>query len=170
MNIYLRNTTKKYVLVFDIEFDHQTLIQFSGLLFERIGEDIYQLSRSANSYATKKLSYPFMQYTGIYQKYLDENSITKEDLIQLIEDDFLKDVPRDELLLVSHGLKSDQTILQMNFVNFIFDSITLQKIEGYCTAENARKILKRNSELTLEDLSNECGYYISQPHDAYHDT
>jgi hypothetical protein len=169
MTIYFKNTKQKYVLVFDIEFDHLVLIQFSGLLFERVGEDLYTLSRSVNVYQNKKVSYPFTNYTKLNNHFLEENGVAQKDMVQVIEDDFLADIPKNDLLIISHGLKSDITILSHNFINLKYDATTIEPIAGYCTATNARSILKRNSDLTLEDLANESGYYIGQPHDAYHD-
>lgn len=169
MTLYFKGETHKYILIFDIEFDHQTLIQFAGLLFESAGNGLYNLARSANVYVSQTVSYPFMNYTRITNSFLEENGIPRIDAVQIIEDDFLKDISVNELLVISHGLKSDLTILQHNYVNLLYDDKTLKAIDGYCTALHARKTLARNSELTLEDLSNECGFYISQAHDAYQD-
>ena len=42
-------------------------------------------------------------------------------------------------------------------------------VDGYCTFTNARRILGRQNELTLNDIAMECGYYLHNAHNAYND-
>ena len=42
-------------------------------------------------------------------------------------------------------------------------------IDGYCTFTNARRILGRTNQLTLQDIASECGYYLHNAHNAYSD-
>ncbi|MDD4251498.1 MAG: hypothetical protein PHX27_04885, partial [Candidatus ainarchaeum sp.] len=65
--------------------------------------------------------------------------------VQQVEDDLLKDVDKTELLVVSHGLRNDRKVLLENFINLNYDSITINPIDGYCTFNNARRILGRKN-------------------------
>ena len=118
MIIYAHNIKYPYLLVFDIEFDQTTLVQFCGLLFKRIGDGIYQLARSCNQYvALNKVSYPFQQYTGITKQFLQDNGTRLTDVVQVVLDEFLEDVDKSQMLVISHGLKNDRKILLENKVN-----------------------------------------------------
>ena len=44
-----------------------------------------------------------------------------------------------------------------------------EPIDGYCTFNNAKRILGRVNHLTLADLAEECGYYLHAAHNAYND-
>ena len=48
MIIKAYNENHKYLLFIDLEFSNQELVQFAGLLFNRIEDDTYQLSGSVN--------------------------------------------------------------------------------------------------------------------------
>lgn len=169
MIIYTENTSYPYLLFFDIEFDQQQLVQFAGLLFKRIGDNIYQLCRSCNQYINHKPSYPFTQYTGLTKQFLSENGTRTTDVIQVVLDEFLKDIPKDKMLVISHGLKNDRKTLLENKLNLSYDERTLKDIPGYCTFSNAKTILKRNEHLKLNELATECGFYLDGAHNAYHD-
>ena len=39
-------------------------------------------------------------------------------------------------------------------------------VTGYCTYNNAKRILKREKKLTLEDIANEAGMPLSNKHNA----
>jgi len=169
MIIYTENTSYDYLLFCDIEFDQQILVQFAGLLFYRIGENTFQLARSCNQYVKHKPSYPFTQYTGLTKQFLEDNGTRITDVVQVILDEFLKGIPKDKMLLVSHGLKNDRKIMLENKLNLNYDEITLKDIPGYCTFSNAKTILKRTEHLKLDDLATECGYYLDSAHNAYHD-
>lgn len=162
MIIYLHNENHPYVLAMDIEFDQKQLVQFSGLLFKRIGEGVYQLAGSCTQYVNHKPSYPFMRYTHITKKFLSENGITLDNLILVVMEDFLGGINLEDVLLVSHGLNNDKKILLEN-------GIDLTKCDGYCTFQNAKRILERAKQLKLEDLVAEAGYYLDGAHNAYHD-
>ena len=88
-------------------------------------------------------------------------------MIASIEEDFLRDIPLQEVLVISHGLKNDRLIMLENGLNL--SNVNGQPIDGYCTFENARKILDRKENLTLQDIAEECGYYLHQAHNAYND-
>lgn len=175
MIIKCYNENHPYLLFIDLEFfnnkikdeTNNHLVQFAGLLFKWIDTDTYQLMRSCNEYVTEKVCYPFAEYTSITTNFLTENGVPLKDLILSVEEDFLKDINKEEILVISHGLKNDRLVLIENGLNLNFTNN--KPIDGYCTFENARRILKRKEQLTLTDLCNECGYYIHHAHNAYND-
>ncbi len=175
MIIKCYNENHLYLLFIDLEFfnnktkdeTNNHLVQFAGLLFKWIDTDTYQLMRSCNEYVTEKVCYPFAEYTSITTNFLTENGVPLKDLILSVEEDFLKDINKEDILVISHGLKNDRLVLVENGLNLNFTNN--KPIDGYCTFENARKILKRKEQLTLTDLCNECGYYIHHAHNAYND-
>lgn len=173
MIIKCYNEKHPYLLFLDIEFNNRDLVQFAGLLFVLIDTDgTYQLMRSCNQYITTKVCYPFMDYTNITNDFLTENGITLKDLKLIIFDDFLSDVPLNELEVISHGLKNDRIILQENGINlstYGIEGDKIMPIDGYCTFNNSKRILGRDTRLTAMDLAEESGYYLHQAHNAYND-
>ena len=175
MIIKCYNEHHPYLLFIDLEFfsnkkdgiNHNHLVQFTGLLFQWIDDETYQLMRSCNEYVTDKVCYPFIEYTSITNSFLTENGVPLQDMIMSIEEDFLRDIPLQEVLVISHGLKNDRLIMLENGLNL--SNVDGQPIDGYCTFENARKILDRKENLTLSDIAEECGYYLHHAHNAYND-
>ena len=175
MIIKCYNEHHPYLLFIDLEFfsnkkdgiNYNHLVQFSGLLFQWIDDETYQLMRSCNEYVTDKVCYPFIEYTAITNSFLTENGVPLRDMIMSIEEDFLRDIPLQEVLVISHGLKNDRLIMLENGLNL--SNVDGQPIDGYCTFENARKILDRKENLTLSDIAEECGYYLHHAHNAYND-
>lgn len=171
MIIKCYNESHPYLVFFDIEFNNKDLVQFAGLLFRSIDDETYQLVRSCNQYVTTNVCYPFMEYTNITNTFLNENGIRLNDLITIINDDFLDGVNLADVEFISHGLRNDRLILQENGINFISiaDGDKNVPIDGYCTFNNAKRILKRESHLTAADLAEECGYYLHHAHNAFND-
>lgn len=172
MIIKVYNDSHPYLLFFDIEFNGQSLVQFAALLFCRIDEETYQLMRSCNQYITTKVCYPFVDYTAITNNFLQDNGITIQDLIVLLQDDFLYDIPKSDVEIISHGLKNDRLILRKNGINlsdYISEDGKTRPVDGYCTFNNAKRILGRDYQLTVLDICEECGYYLHNPHNAYND-
>lgn len=173
MIIKVYNENHPYLLFIDLEFFNNKdeysahLVQFAGLLFKWIDDETYQLMRSCNEYVTDKVCYPFAEYTSITNNFLAENGVPLSDMIMSIQEDFLKDVPLDELLIISHGLKNDRLVMLENGLNL--STIDNKPIDGFCTFENSRKILHRNERLTLSDIAEEAGYYLHHAHNAYND-
>lgn len=167
MIIKAYNDNHEYLLFIDLEFSNQDLVQFAGLLFKRIDDETYQLMRSLNTYISQKVCYPFMEYTHITNNFLEENGIPLQDAVALIQEDFLADVPLDQLELISHGLKNDRIVLSHAGINL--STFNDKPIDGYCTYMNARRILERQNHLTLSDIAEECGYYLHSAHNAYND-
>lgn len=175
MIIKCYNENHQYLLFIDLEFFNgkeglanvNHLVQFAGLLFKRIDTETYQLMRSCNEYVTEKVCYPFAEYTSITTNFLVENGVPLKDMVASIEEDFLQDIDRSQLLVITHGLKNDRIVLNDAGINLsVFNG---QPIDGYCTFTNSRRILKRTDHLTLGDISEEAGYFLHNAHNAYND-
>lgn len=167
MIIKCYNEHHEYLLFMDLEFNNRNLVQFAGLLFRRVDVETYQLIRSCNFYITQKVCYPFAEYTSITNNFLLENGVSLNDALILI-DDFLDGVDLNKVCLIGHGLKNDRLVLEYNGVGLTHKE-NGQPIDGYCTFNNARRILERQNHLTLADLAEECGYYLHHAHNAYND-
>lgn len=161
MIIKCYNEKHPYLLFVDIEFNNLDLVQYTGLLFKEIEPEVYQLMRSCNIYITNQVCYAFAEYTSITNNFLKENGIPLEDAKALIEEDFLEGINHKDVLMISHGLKNDRIVLDRAGIDTDFD--------GYCTFTNARRILKRQENLSLESLSHEAGYYLHEAHNAFND-
>lgn len=168
MIIKCYNENHPYLLFLDIEFNNDVLVQFSGLLFKNIDTETYQLMNSINTYVATKVCYPFMDYTNITNNFLAENGTPLESVVELIQDDFLKDINLHDILIISHGLRNDRLMLLKNGINL--STYENKPIDGYCTFTNARRILQRANHLTLSDVAEEAGYYIHSAHNAFMDT
>lgn len=173
MIIKCYNEKHPWLLFLDIEFDHLKLVQFSGALFKRIDDDTYQLATTITQYVTTSIGTYFEDYTNISQDFIAVNGIPLDSLKDLIFGEVLKDVKMSDLMVISHGLKNDRLVLKENGINFNFYTDEkdgkMKPIDGYCTFNNAKRILNRDKKLKLEDLSEEAGYYLSGAHNAYHD-
>lgn len=172
MIIKCYNEKHPWLLFLDIEFDQLQLVQFSGALFKRIDEDTYQLASTITQYITASVSIYFQDYTKITQDFLATNGIPLESLRDLLFGEVLKDIDMGDLMVISHGLKNDRLVLKENDINFNYyvDAENKTKpIDGYCTFNNAKRILNREKKLKLEDLAEEAGYYLSCAHNAYND-
>lgn len=169
MIIKVYNENHNYLLFIDLEFNNQDLVQFSGLLFSRIDDEVYQLAKSYTVYITQKVCYPFAEYTSITNNFLLENGIPLADAKIGIEEDFLGDIPLNETLIISHGLKNDRIVLNKANIKINNYGEDDKPVDGYCTFTNARRILERPNHLTLNDLAEESGYYLHNAHNAYND-
>ena len=172
MIIKCYNEKHPWLLFLDIEFDQLQLVQFSGALFKRIDDDTYQLASTITQYITASVSVYFQDYTKITQDFLATNGIPLDSLKDLIFGEVLKDIDMKDILIVSHGLKNDRLVLKENDINFNYYLDTDGKtkpVDGYCTFNNAKRILNRDKKLKLEDIAEEAGYYLSCAHNAYHD-
>lgn len=156
------NEGHEYILFLDTEFDQLELIQFCGLLFRRVEGDCYVPYRSLNVYVQKPVTLPFTRYTGLTTKFLEHNGVSVADVQWQIEEHLLCDVGAD-LLIVSHGVRNDLNVLSHNH-------ISIPHAAEYCTFEKSKQILKRYTQLTLEDLAREACIYPAGEHNAYMDT
>lgn len=155
------NETHEYILFIDTEFDQQELVQFCGLLFRQIDGSNYVPYRSLNVYIQLPVTAGFTRYTNISSKFLEHNGVTLEDARWQINECLLKDVGKN-ILLVSHGLHSDLTVLAKNH-------ISLPHAAEFCTFEKAKTILHRFTQLSLDDLAKEAAIYPAIEHNAYID-
>ena len=175
MIIHCYNEKHKNLLFIDIEFDHRNLLQFAGLLFQRIDDcGNYQLSRSINQYRSpeEKVGYPFVEYTGLTGNFLIENGISLESLKGLVFEEFLEGIDFSSLEVISHGLKNDRAVLYENGINlstYTSENGINVPIDGYCTFKNSQRILGRKQNLKESDITEEAGYYIHNAHNAYND-
>ena len=161
------NEKHPYLLFIDLEFNNRDLVQFAGLLFKNIDNETYQLMRSSNFYVSQKVCYPFAEYTSITNNFLMDNGVPLSDVKELISD-FLQDVNLDDVCIIGHGLKNDRLVLIDNGIELTHKS-SGEPIDGYCTFNNAKRILGRQNHLTLADLAEESGYYLHHAHNAYND-
>lgn len=155
------NVSNEYILFLDTEFDQQELIQFCGILFRHVEDGNYVPYRSLNVYIQKPVTAIFTRYTGITSNFLEHNGVTLDDAQWQINDCLLKDIGKD-IMLVSHGLHSDLSVLERN-------NISLPHAAEFCTFEKSKHILERLTRLSLEDLAKEAGIYPAIEHNAYLD-
>ena len=167
MIIKCYNEKHPYLLFMDLEFNNRDLVQFAGLLFKNIENETYQLMSSCNFYVSQKVCYPFAEYTSITNNFLAENGVPLSSVKELIAD-FLHDVNLDDICIIGHGLKNDRLVLIDNGIELTHKS-NGEPIDGYCTFNNAKRILERQNHLTLADLAEESGYYLHAAHNAYND-
>jgi len=169
MLILFKNVKEENILIFDAEYNEGDLIQFAGILFKRINKDVFQISKSINFFVKledeKKVNYFIERFTGISNQVLDEFGIDLDQAI--IELDFFLDGITD-LLVVSHGLYNDRITLENNGFNLFEKGDIVYK--GFCTYNNAKRLLNRDKKLKLEDLAEEAGLFLSGYHDAFKDT
>ena len=155
---------QEYVLVVDTEYDNMVLMQCAGLLFKRIDEknDIYQLAVSFNTYVTRDtVGYYANKYTGITSEFLQENGVPVEDFVTQY-DAIFEGIDEDDVIFVSHGTRNDRRVLSSA-------GVTFSPGHSYCTYKNGKKLLKRETSLTLGDIAAEGGFQLNGSHNAYYD-
>jgi DNA polymerase III epsilon subunit-like protein len=159
-----------HVLIFDAEYNEGYLIQFSGLMFRKIEEDIFQIEKSTNFYVKleneKKINYFIKDFTGITDSYLESFGETLEDARKMIYD--LIDIEEDDLVVVSHGLYNDRQTLLNNDIDLYRDSKE-REIVGLCTYSAAKRLLGRDKKLRLEDVAADAGIFLGNNHNAFDD-
>jgi DNA polymerase III epsilon subunit-like protein len=164
MLMYFKNIKQPYVLVADIEYDINSVLQCAGLIFKLVDEKnyIYQLAvnfnwyikvPSVDKYATK--------YTGLTAEFLNENGISKEEFITTFKQ-LISNYNPSDMLFVSHGSNNDRLVMK----KFGIDVLPLH---SYCTYKNARRILNREKTLTLANVAEEAGFKLFDEHDAHSD-
>jgi transcriptional regulator of heat shock response len=163
--LFFKGLKHKHVLVCDIEYDNSKVIQFAGLLFKNVDikNSLYQIESSINVYLKQdEIGSYTTRYTGIDKSILDQYGKTQEEfLVQY--DRMFSEVDMSDTLFVSHGSKNDRKILK-NLV-----SINMPK-HSFCTYRNAKRILNRESQLTLSEVAAEAGYFLDNAHDAFADS
>lgn len=158
-----------HVLIFDAEYNEGNLIQFSGILFRKIEEDIFQIERSLTTYVKLEegqVNRFIRDFTGITDSFLNAFGVSLAEAKEQIEK--LIDIEDDELLVVSHGIINDRRILLDNGIDLYVDK-NEKDIQGVCTYSAAKRLLKRDKKLTLTDVAAESGIFLSNGHNAFED-
>ena len=112
MKLNINNVPQDNILIFDIEYDQNVLIQLATLTLCKIESDVFQLTRSTNIYIdpNQSVSSFFMGYTNITNDYLRHNGTDLAGARSLAHE-VVFDVGTNNTLLVSHGLDNDLDIL-----------------------------------------------------------
>ena len=164
MIIFFKNIKHEHIMICDIEYDQERVIQFAGLLFKSIDPKnyLYQIEKSFNVFIQQNgVGRYTTLYTGIDKELLQQLGETQENFLALY-DSFTSDVDFNNTLFVSHGAKNDRKILKA----IIPDKLPKH---SFCTYRNARRITGRTRELTLSDMASEAGYFLDNAHDAFAD-
>ena len=168
MLVVFKGIKQQNVLVFDAEYNEGDLIQFAGILFLQVEEEIFQISKSINIYIkledNKTINKFIQDFTGISNEFLIEHGISLSDAQKTINE-FID--CKGDLLFVSHGLTNDRMTMENNGIDFY--NIQNKAVNGFCTYNNAKRILKREKKLTLEDIAAEAGLSLSNKHNALDD-
>lgn len=169
MIVLFKNIKQNSVMIFDAEYNQGDLIQFSGILFRKIEKDIFQIEKSLTIYVKLESGYinPFIrEYTGITDEYLQKNGVKLRDAQKAIYD--LIDVGEEELLVVSHGIYNDRQTLLNNGIDLYVDK-NFRDIQGLCTYNASKRLLERETNLSLSDIAAEAGTYLTGCHNAFQD-
>jgi DNA polymerase III alpha subunit (gram-positive type) len=168
MLVVFKGIKENNVLVFDAEYNEGNLIQFSGILFKKVQEDIFQISKSLNLYVKLELGRVnrfIRDFTGITDEFLLEYGVTldeaNEEIKKLVECD-------GSIIFVSHGLYNDRQILLDNRIDFYGEDE--EQLPGICTYKMAQRVLKRQNKLSLTDVAADAGVFLSNTHNAFDDT
>lgn len=164
MVLLFKNIKHEHIMVCDIEYDHNRVIQFAGLLFKNIDRKnyLYQLQKSFNVFIQQDgVGRYAALYTGIDQNLLQEIGETEEKFLSLYAS-FISGIDLNDTLFVSHGAKNDRKILKA----VVADDLPKH---SFCTYRNAKRITGRIRELTLSDMAGEAGYFLDNAHDAFAD-
>lgn len=164
MVVFFKGIKHQHIFVCDIEYDHNKIVQFAGLLFKNIDikNSLYQIEGSINVFLQHDNIDPhIVRYTGIDQSLLKSVGKSDKDFMEQYELLFAN-VDVDNTLFASHGSKNDRKILKDSGL------VTLPK-HSFCTYRNAKRILKRSIDLTLFKVAAEAGYFLDNAHDAFAD-
>ena len=165
-----KGISNSHVLIFDAEYNEGYLIQFSGLLFRKIEEDIFQIEKSTNFYVKlpegRIVNNFIKDFTGITDSYLSAFGETLDEARELIYS--LIGIEEDDLVVVSHGLYNDRQTLINNDIDLYLDSRG-KDIDGLCTYSAAKRLLGRDKKLRLEDVAADAGIFLGNNHNAFDD-
>ena len=153
MKIQLKNIKQNKIIIFDVEYDQNLLVQLATLILSKVEPNIFELQESINIYVkpNRSLNNFFIKYTNITDEFLCDNGVDLTVAKQLV-DEVVFNSSLDDMLIVSHGIKSDLQLLQSNGIDLI-------KIPNqYCTYQASKRLLKRNEHLTLKDVAAEGKY------------
>jgi DNA polymerase III epsilon subunit-like protein len=165
-----KGISNSHVLIFDAEYNEGYLIQFSGLLFRKIEQDIFQIEKSTNFYVRlpegRVVNNFIKDFTGITDSYLSAFGESLKEAQKRIHS--LIDIEEDDLMVVSHGLYNDRQTLLNNEIDLYFDAEE-REINGFCTYSAAKRLLGRDKKLRLEDVAADAGIFLGNNHNAFDD-
>lgn len=172
MLVVFKNIKYDNVLVFDAEYNEGDLIQFSSIMFRKVEENIFQISKSINIYVKlpegTRMNRFIQDFTGITDNFLAEHGVELDEAVKQIGQ-FIEHA--GSMVFVSHGLYNDRLTLFSNGVDFYEKNAQTEAVlPGICTYNLAKKVLKRQNKLSLGDVATEAGLFISNHHNAFDDT
>lgn len=160
MQIFFNNETHNHLLFIDSEWDGEILIQFSGILFEKRKNNLYELISSFNFYVKEaNISHFFTNFTGITPNFLNKFGLEYEDL-KLFWKEFTINYP--DLFIIGHNIESDKYILWKN-------GIDLNKFETFCTYTHYKDLFPNERNYNVKDIAEKEGWFLISPHDSYCD-
>lgn len=164
MRLQLKNIKQKNIIIFDIEYDQNSLVQIAFLILGIVEPNIFELQKSINIYVKQNhlLNHFFTKYTNITDDFLCDNGIDLA-VARTLVNEIVFSYQLEDTLIISHGIKNDLDLLEKN-------GIDLKQIPNhYCTYKAAKRLLQRNEQLTLKNVAAEGGYYMFNEHNAYAD-
>lgn len=163
-----KGVESSHVLVFDAEYNEGALIQFAGILFRKIEKNMFQIERSLNVYVkleNQRINNFIKNFTGITDSFLDTFGEDLRTARRMIEELVTTD---GDLIVVSHGISNDRQTLIDNGID-LYVNQHCKPIEGICTYNAARRLLGRNKRLSLLDIAEDSGVFLSSGHNAFDD-
>lgn len=163
MQLYLPNIEQPNIIIFDIEYDQNVLVQLAllklSLRQNAKSPNIFELTQSLNLYVKQgqPLTDFFTSYTNITNAFLCDNGIDLSVARTLV-----REVVPDDSLIVSHGTQCDLNILKHNGIDWT-------SMPRFCTYEQAKKTLDRKNNVSLKDIAALDGFYTFDEHNAYAD-
>ena len=164
MLLQLKNIKYKNIILFDIEYDQNSLVQVAFLILGAKQPNIFEIQKSFNVYIKQNhlLSPFFVSYTNITNSYLCNNGIDLPGA-RLLVNSIISDIDVKNTLIVGHGIDNDMRLLDK-------ENFNLSRFSNrYDTYKKAKKLLKRNEHLTLTDIAAEDNYFMFNQHNAYAD-
>ena len=164
MIIQLNNIKYKNIILFDIEYDQNSLVQVAFLILGAKEPNMFEIQKSFNVYIKQNhlLSPFFTSYTNITNAYLRDNGLDLPRARRLAEE-VISNIDVNNTLLVGHGIDNDMRLLDEH--NFCLSRFS----NRYDTYKKAKNKLQRENHLTLADLAIEDGYFMFNNHNAYAD-
>lgn len=160
MRVVFENEKHSHLLFIDSEWDGEQLIQFSGLLFNNLGNSIYELGGSFNLYIKNEtVSKFFSAFTGITNQFLKEYGISYEDVKHFWKD-FTYNL--DNLMIIGHEIAADKKILWKNGIN-------IDNFDFYCTYHSAKRLYPELKKYSVKSLAELSSWFITSEHDSYCD-
>lgn len=154
------NENHKHLIFLDCEYDYENMRQLSAIRFDK-SEHGYELIGSINRFIKDKEnpSYFFTRFTAISPQFLEEQG---NSLAEVKEEFYSFAEKGKDTLLILHNLKCDKNVLFKNGIN-------VDEFDTFCTFQNAKEKYKNLEGYSVEYLAELQGWFISSPHDSYHD-